>query len=87
MHTISFYNNRPAKSSDKAEDLPSLGIFFENLPLFPFLTGHSKYTTYKHILLFSTRFVISLHFGDVEMEKNGLILCHRQIKYHYIFRA
>ena len=42
---------RPVKSSDKAEDLPLLGSFFnlppfrcfEILPLFPNFTGHSKY--------------------------------------------
>ena len=41
----------PAKSSDKAEDLPLLGSFFEKLPpfrfflilqLFPYFTRHSK---------------------------------------------
>ena len=43
---------RPAKSSDKAEDLLLLGIFFKSsafpvyleiLQLFPNFTGHSKY--------------------------------------------
>ena len=37
------------------------------------------------LLLISTSFVISVLFGDVKTEKNRLILCHRQIKYRYIF--
>ena len=35
------------------------------------------------VLLFSTSFVISVLFGDVETDKNRLILCDRQIKYRY----
>ena len=30
-------------------------------------------------MLFSTSFVISVLLGDVEMEKNRLILCHQQM--------
>ena len=55
-------------------------IYFEVLPLFPNYTGHSKYVDiHMKVLLLSTSFVISVLFGDVEMDR--LILCHRQIKY------
>ena len=89
---------RPAKSSDKAEDVPLLRSFLFNLPSLQFIFKFFHFlrtllvienVIHRHteVLLFSTIFVISVRFGDVETEKNRLILCHRQIKYRYIFRA
>ena len=64
------YTDRPAKSSNKAEDLPLLEIFFKSsafpiyfeiISLFTNFTGHSKYNT-PGVLLFNTSFVISVQF-------------------------
>ena len=71
-------------------------VFF-NLPPFRFILKFLRFfrtllvianTMHRHIevLLFSTSFIISVQFGDVEMDKI-VFLCHRQIKYRYIFRA
>ena len=71
---------RPAKSSDKAEDLSllwsfflifSLSDLFGNSSAFSKLYWSLQITNYRHIevLLFSTSFVISVLFGDVKTEK------------------
>ena len=69
---------RPGKTSDKAEDLPLFGRFFLNLPLSRFILKFFGFfltilvTANKidmKVLLFSTSFVISVLFGDVETEK------------------
>ena len=60
-------------------------VFFNLLPfLFIF-----KLFSFFHleVLSFSTSFVISVLFGDIEMKKNRLIQGYRQIQYRYIFRA
>ena len=88
------YLPRPAKSADLREFFFHL-IFTpsrfkkKNVVLFPNFTGLNSNNIHSHIevLLFSTSFVISVVFCDVKMENNRLILCHRQIKYRYIFRA
>ena len=81
---------RPAKSSDKEEDLLLLGNI-KKILLFRFTLKFFRFSRtllviansiHRHIevLLFRTSFVISALFGDVETEKNRLILCRRQIK-------
>ena len=80
MITLTY--SRPAKSSDKAEDLPLLGTFFLNLLPFRFNLKFFRFfrtllvianNIHRHIevLLFSTSFVISVLFGDVKTEKIG----------------
>ena len=75
--------SRPAKSSDKEEDLrAAFRELFKNHLLFRFiLKFFRRFRTllvianniHRHIevLLFSTSFVISLLFGDVKTEKIG----------------
>ena len=74
--------SRPAKSSDKAEDLLLLGSFLKNHLLFRFiLKFFRRFRTllvianniHSHIevLLFSTSFAIYLLFGDVKTDKIG----------------
>ena len=71
-------------------------VFFENLPPFRFISKFFRFfctllvianTIHRHIevLLFSISFFISILFGDVETEKNRLILGHRQIKISLYF--
>ena len=71
--------SRPAKSSDKAEDLPLLWIFL-NLPPFRFILKFFSFfrtllvianNIHRHIevLLFSSSFIISVLCGHLKTEK------------------
>ena len=81
-HSIEHAICRPAKSSDKAEDIPLLGsIFFKYIRPFRFIFKFFRVFSlnllvianiiHRHIevLLFGTIFVISVLFGDVKTEE------------------